>query len=99
MDVLGPLPITLSGNKYSLVVDNCFTKWVEVFPLKNIRAKTIAEIFLSQVMLRHGIPMEVYTDQGKNFEFRIFRELLQLLGIKKTRTSALHPQSNSQVER
>ncbi|XP_018313146.1 uncharacterized protein [Mycetomoellerius zeteki] len=92
MDILGSLLVTFSGNKYLLVVVDCFTKWVEAFPLKNIRTKTIAEIFLSQVISRHGVLLEVHTDQGRNFESRIFRELSQLLGIKKTRTSALHPQ-------
>jgi len=88
MDVLGPFPITLSGNKYLLVVD-CFIKWVKAFSLKNIRAKTIAEIFLNQIISKH-VPLEVHMDQGRNFESKIFRELLQLLGIKKMRTSALH---------
>ena len=37
-------------------------------------------------------------DQGRNFESKIFRELLQLLGIKKMRTSALHSQSDGQMK-
>jgi len=67
------------------------------FPLKNIRAKTVAETFFNQVVSRHGVPLEVHTDQRKNFESRVFRELLCALGIKKTRVSALHPQSDGQV--
>jgi len=50
MDV--PLPLMVSGNKYLLVVVDCFTKWVEAFPLKNIRARTIVETFLNQVVSR-----------------------------------------------
>jgi len=34
MDVLGSLTLTMSGNKYLLVVIDCFIKWVKVFPLK-----------------------------------------------------------------
>jgi len=40
-----------------------------------------------------------HTDQGKNFEFQLFAELMQLLGIRKTKTTALHPQSDGQIER
>ncbi|KMQ86489.1 krab-a domain-containing protein [Lasius niger] len=99
MDILGPLPITSSGNKYLIVIIDCFTKWVEAFPLKNIRAKTVAEIFINEFVSRHGVPLEVHTDQGKNFESKLFAELMELLGIRKTRTTPLHPQSDGQVER
>jgi len=99
MDILGPLPVSSSGNRYLLVVVDCFTKWVEAFPLRNPRAKTIAKIFVNQVISRHGVPLELHTDQGRNFESKLFRELMCLLGIKKTRTTPLHPQSDGQVER
>jgi len=52
MDVLGPLLLTASGNKYLLVVVDCFIKWVETFPLKNVREGTVAETFLNQVVSR-----------------------------------------------
>ena len=91
MDVLGPLPTSFSGNRYLLVIVDCFTKWVEAFPLKNSRARTIAEVFVNQIISRHGVPVELHTDQGSNFESRIFQELTRLLGIKKTRTTPLHP--------
>jgi len=99
VDILGPLPTTTSGNKYLLVFVDCFTKWVEAFPLRNFRAKKVAEIFVNQVVSRHGVPLEVHTDQGRNFESKLFAELMKLLGIKKTRTTPLHPQSDGQVER
>ncbi|KMQ85118.1 integrase core domain protein [Lasius niger] len=99
MDILGPLPITTSGNRYLLVIVDCFTKWVEAFPLKNIKARTVAEVFVSQIISRHGVTLEVHTDQGKNFESKLFAELMNLLIIRKTRTTALHPQSDGQVER
>ena len=99
LDVLGPLPITSAGNRYLLIAVNYFTKWVEAFPLKNVRSKIIAETFLNQIISRHGVSLEVYIDQGRNFESKIFRELSRLLGIKKTKTTALHPQSDGQIER
>ncbi|XP_036138917.1 uncharacterized protein LOC118644443 [Monomorium pharaonis] len=94
MDIIGPFPSSRNGNKYLLVIIDCFTTWVEAFPLKNIKAKIVAEIFVSQVISRHGVPLEVHTDQGRNFESKLFTELMFLLGSKKTRTTALHPQSN-----
>ena len=37
--------------------------------------------------------------RGKNFEAKIIKEICTLLDIKKTRTTAYHPQSDSLVER
>jgi len=51
------------------------------------------------VVSRFGVPTEVHTDQGRNFDSRLFLELALLLGIKKTRITPLHPQSNGIVER
>jgi len=79
MDILGLLPISSSGNRYLLVVVDCFTKWVDAFPLSNPRAKTIATIFVNQVISRHGVPLELHMDQGRNFESNIFQELMCLL--------------------
>lgn len=42
--------------------------------------------------------MEIHTDQGRNFESKLFTELMELLGIKKTRSTALHPQADGQIE-
>lgn len=98
MDILGPLPVTTAGNRYLLVVIDCFTKWVEALPLKNIKANTVTDVFVKQVISRHGIPLEIHTDQGKNFESRIFQEMTRLLGIRKTRTTTLYPQSDGQIE-
>ena len=99
MDILSPLPRTTAGNKYLLVIVDCFTKQVEAFPLKNSKAKSIAEIFVKKVVSRHGVPLEIHTDQSKNFESKLFTKLMVLLEIRKTRTTALHPQSDGQVER
>jgi len=46
MDILGPFPISTLGNKYLLVVTDCFTKWVEAFPIKNFRANTVARVLV-----------------------------------------------------
>lgn len=98
-DILGPFPRSTKGNRYLLVVTDCFTKWVEAIPLSNMRANTVAEALLNEVICRHGVPLELHTDQGRNFDSKLLKELSLLLGIHKTRTTPLHPQSDGQVER
>ena len=59
----------------------------------------IAAALLREVVSRHGVPLELHSDQGQSFESAIFKELMQLLRIKKTRTTSLHSQSDGLVEK
>ena len=45
--------------------------------------------------------LDVYKrqDQGRDFESGVFKGLCHLLGIRKTRATPLHPQSDGMVER
>ena len=40
---MGPFPESDSGNKYILIVVDSFSRWMEVYPVPNIEAKTVAE--------------------------------------------------------
>jgi hypothetical protein len=99
VDVLGPLPETEQQNKYLLIVADYFTKWTEAFPIRNQEATTVADVLVKEVVSRFGVPLVLHSDQGRNFESTVFAEMCRLLGIEKTRTTPLHPQSDGMVER
>ncbi|MCG8044654.1 MAG: DDE-type integrase/transposase/recombinase, partial [Candidatus Thiodiazotropha endolucinida] len=99
VDILGDFPITERGNKYILVMADYFTKWTECFPMPNMEAETIAKILVNEVISRFGIPDQIHSDQGRQFESNLFKELCKLLQINKTRTTPYHPQSDGMVER
>jgi transposase InsO family protein len=75
-----------------------FTKWPEVYAIPNQEASTVAEALVSN-FCRFGVPMELHSDQGRNFESSLLWEVLKRLGVRKTRTTPLHPQSDGMVER
>jgi hypothetical protein len=91
MDVLGPLPMTARGNQYILVMSDHFTKWVEAVPMLNQRAETVAKAFVNEVVTRHGVPSKLLTDQGRNFEADLMKQVFSLLGVRKLRTSRTIP--------
>lgn len=99
IDILGELPLTENGNRYIVVIADYFTKWTECFPMPNMEARTVAKILVEQVISRFGTPTKIHSDQGRQFERRLFREMCELLEIDKTRTSTYHPQSDGMVER
>ena len=100
IDIMGPLVETQKGNKYILVIVDQFTKWVEAFPLKNQLAETVAGVVVREFVARFGCPLEIHTDQGRNFESELFKEMCALLEIGKTRTTSyrtnqkVHPRGN-----
>jgi len=99
VDVSGPFPVTLSGNRFILVVGDYFSKWTEAFAIPNQESVTIADTLVREWISRYGVPGELHSDQGRNFESSIFQGVCKALGILKTRTTALHPQSDGMVER
>uniref|UniRef100_A0A8C6NWY3 Gypsy retrotransposon integrase-like protein 1 n=1 Tax=Nothobranchius furzeri TaxID=105023 RepID=A0A8C6NWY3_NOTFU len=99
VDILGPLPETGLRNKYIMVVGDYFSKRTEAFPLPNQEAKTIARVLTEEWVCRFGMPWSLNSDQGRNFESKLFQELCGLLQIHKTRTTPYHPQSDGLVEK
>lgn len=99
IDILGPLPLSKAGNKYILVMTDCFTKWTESVAIPNQEARTVAEAFVSNFVCHFGAPLQLHSDQGKCFESKLFQEMCLLLGIDKTRTTSMRPQANGTVER
>ena len=99
MDIMGPLPKTGRGNKYILVVSDYFTKWPEAFPLPDQSATTVARVLINEIFSRFGMPYILHSDQGTNFDSTVIKEICIILEIKKTRTTAYHPQCDGAVER
>ncbi|CAC5370888.1 unnamed protein product [Mytilus coruscus] len=98
-DIAGPFPVTKNKNKYILVVADYFSKLTKIYPMPDMRATTVAAIIVRAWVKRYGCPTELHSDQGRQYESLIFKELCQLLEIHKTRTTPLHPRSDGMVER
>ena len=99
IDILGPLPLSKRGNKYIQVVTDAFSKWVEVKALPTQTAIDCAEHLVDEVFSRYGCPLDLHSDQGRNYESHLLKEICKLLEIRKTRSSARHPEGNGQTER
>ena len=76
-----------------------FTKWPKAYALPNQGAKTVAEVLVKEFVCRFGVPLQFHSNQGRNFESQVFAKMCRILGIEKTQTMALHPQSGGMVER
>ncbi|KRX21064.1 Gag-Pol polyprotein [Trichinella nelsoni] len=97
MDLVGPLEETRCVNRYILVVCDYFSKWPEAFPLPDAEAITVATALVKGILCRYGAPETSHSDQGRNFEAEVIREVCRLFGV--ARTTAYHPQPDGLVER
>ncbi|KAI5737937.1 hypothetical protein M8J77_000914 [Diaphorina citri] len=98
IDVVGPLPPS-RGSVYLLTCIDRFTRWFEAFPIPDQTAATIARTFFEGWVSRFGSPVQLVTDQGRNFLSTLFKEVASILGIELKQTTAYHPQANGLVER
>ena len=99
IDILGPFVESSFGNKYILVMIDQFSKWLECAAIPDQHAETVAGKFLAHFVVTFGCPVEIHSDQGKQFDGNLFKAFYNLLQITKTRTTPYHPASNGQVER
>ena len=99
LDILGPLPISTMGNKYILVIGDYFSKWTEGYAIADQESPTVARVVVEEFVARFSVPRQIHSDQGRNFESLVFQEMCKLLGMDKTRTTPLHPQSDGMIER
>ena len=99
IDLTGPFkPRTRSGNQWILTVTDQFSRWCEAFALREAKAQEIAKRVVDFIC-RMGVPLEIHSDQGRNVDGEIMREVCRLLGVRKTHTTAYHPQGNAITER
>ena len=99
LDILGPLPVSDRGNRFILCIGDYFSKWITSIPIVNQEASTIATVLIESIISVFGVPKQIHTDKGANFESKLLTQLCSMLGVRKTRTTSFHPSGNGFIER
>ena len=102
IDILSGLPIASDGSKYLLVAVDAFTKWIEAYPLPDQEAHTCMTALYNGFFSRLGLPRQLHSDQGRNFESSFMflgARTAWYYGVCKTRTTPFHPRSDGLTER
>ena len=76
VDILGPFT---PSSQYVLMLVDQFTKWLECYLLPDQTAESVAKCVADGFISRFGCPLEIHTDQGKNFDGKLFLSVCELL--------------------
>ena len=82
-----------------LVITDHFTRYALAYPSKTQTAQATARILWDNFICHYGFPEKFISDQGRNFESDLIKELCKIAGVKKIHTTPYHPQGNGQCER
>lgn len=98
IDIVGPLPITETGNRFAVTMQDDLTKYSFARPCPNHESKTIANILIEFITI-FGIPESILSDNGTDFTSNLIKEVNNIFKIRHVFTSLYHPQSNGSLER
>ncbi|UYV73057.1 hypothetical protein LAZ67_10001691, partial [Cordylochernes scorpioides] len=98
LDLIGPLPHSENCTHILTAIDR-YSKWPEAFPISDKTAISVAKAFFRGWISRYGVPATITTDQGREFESHLFKDLTSLIGTNRIRTTAYNPAANGLVER
>jgi hypothetical protein len=70
-----------------LIAMGYFIKWPEAYAIADQESSTVADALLTNFFCHFGIPREIHSAEGRNFESRLLQEILQRPGVSKMRTT------------
>ena len=93
MDLITGLKESHEGYCNLAVIICCYSRWVEVCPLRSKEAVEVAAWFDLNILSRFGKPRWIRVDAGGEFE-GLFKKVCNLLGIVLRVITPLNPQAN-----
>ena len=95
---MGPFPKVVGKKRYLLVGTDYFTKWIEAEPLANIRDVDVKRFVWKNIVTRFRVPHVLISDNGLQFNNKMFRGYYGELGITNRYSTSVYPQRNGQAE-
>ena len=99
MDFISWFPRTKRGNNAIFVMIDRLSKVAHFLPVReSITASQLADLYISQIVSLHGVPLEINSDHGSLFTSRFWESFQNAMGARLSFSTAFHPQSSGQVE-
>ena len=99
LDLSGPYPTTMSGNKYIIGFIDLYSGWPEAFAVPDKSADNIAHLIIEEIFPRFDAPLQIVSDNGTENVNRTVKQVLEALNVHHVTTSFYHSQGNAKIER
>ncbi|KAJ3473163.1 hypothetical protein NLI96_g13105 [Meripilus lineatus] len=99
MDFIEPLPTSAGSDAILVVVDRLSKQGIFIPTVVTCTSEQLAQLFITHVFSKHGVPAHVTCDRGSEFVSRFFRSLGEALDMRIHFTSGYHPEADGQTER
>jgi hypothetical protein len=100
MDFITSLPMTRNQKDVIWVIVDRLTKNAHFLAVnQKDSCEKLTEIYINEVVSKHGIPKKIVSDQGSMFTSAFWKQLQKALGTKLEFSTAYHPQTRGQTER
>lgn len=93
------MPKSHRGKSYILQMIDANSKFVATAALNDQQAETIRRELWPKWFSYFGVPRSLLSDQGKNVDGKVIRDLCKRLNILKIHSSPYHPEGNGSTER
>nr|GEV35870.1 hypothetical protein [Tanacetum cinerariifolium] len=103
IDIARPFPKGPGKVKFLIVAIDYFTKWIEAKPVATITGNQIKKFVWDNIVCRFGLPREIISDNGKQFQdnpFKDWREKLFIpveIGMPTLRTTEVDMVQNDEA--
>ena len=98
-DFAGPFKTTTRGNRYVIIITDCFGKTLRCTPLPSKATALAVTTIVEQWCCIYGVPEQILSDKGKEYRSRIWDAVCDLLDIERLTTTPGHPQCDGQSEK
>ncbi|KAI3821409.1 hypothetical protein L1987_08976 [Smallanthus sonchifolius] len=100
MDFITKLPRTAKGHDTIWVIVDRLTKSAHFLPIREtFSSERLAEVFINEVVARHGMPLTIVSDRDTRFTSRFWKRFHEAMGTRLNISTAYHPQTDGQTER
>jgi len=73
IDTIGPLKEDEDGNTYLIAIIDCFSRWVGLYPVKDVTATEAVKALLDHFAI-FGCPTQLLSDNGSQFINQLIEE-------------------------